>query len=70
MNKDVLVSVTVSREKEEIVYRVDCSNEIKNDELEYYLQEIIKGICTWKPGVCEGTVKNFNGTIKKRKTKK
>jgi hypothetical protein len=54
VDKNVLLSVTVSREKDEIVYRVDRS--ITNEELERYLQEIIQGICTWKPGVCEETV--------------
>ena len=70
MDNDVLLSVTVSREKDEIVYRVDRSSNLTNEELEYYLQEIIQGICTWKPGVCEETVQNFNGTIRKRKTNK
>ena len=68
MESNVLLSVTVSREKDEIVYRVDCSSSMPNDELEYYLQEILEGICSWKPGICEETVKNFKGTIKKRKT--
>jgi hypothetical protein len=70
MDNNVLLSVTVSREKDEIVYRVDRSSSLTNEELEYYLEEIIHGICTWKPDVCEGTVQNFNGTIRKRKTKK
>jgi len=67
MNDDVLLSVTVSRKKDEIVYAVDRCSTLTNEELEYYLQEIIKGICTWKPGVCEGTVQNFKGTIGRRK---
>jgi len=70
MNDNVLVAVTVSREKGEIVYKVDCSSNITNEELEYYLKEIIEGICKWKPGVCEETVKSFNGTIRKKKTSK
>lgn len=70
MDKNVLLSVTVSREKDEIVYRVDRSSNLTNEELEYYLEEIIEGICKWKPGVCEETVQNFKGTIRKRKTKK
>jgi hypothetical protein len=44
MDKNVLLSVTVSREKDEIVYRVDRSKDLTNDELESYLQEIIQGI--------------------------
>ena len=69
MDDNVLVSVTVSRNKDEIVYRVDCSSSLTNEELEYYLEEIIDGICKWKPGVCEETVKSFKGTVRKRKTK-
>jgi len=70
MDNNVLVSITVSREKEEIVYKVDCSSELRNNELEYYLKEIIEGICKWKAGVCEEQIKSFKGTIGKRKTKK
>jgi hypothetical protein len=70
MDNNLLLSVTVSREKDEIVYRVDRSSNLTNEELEYYLEEIIEGICKWKPGVCEETVQNFKGTIRKRKTKK
>jgi hypothetical protein len=70
MAENVLLSVTVSREKDEIVYRVDCSSNLTNEELEYYLEEIIEGICKWKPGVCEESVQNFKGVIRRRKTKK
>lgn len=70
MSDTVLVAVTVSRDKGEIVYKVDCSSNLTNEELEYYLEEIIEGICKWKPGVCAETVKSFKGTIRKRKTKK
>ena len=46
MPKDnILVSITASREKNEIVYSLDCSSTLTNEELEYYLEEIIKGIC-------------------------
>ena len=64
MDDNVLVALTVSRDKDEIVYRLDCSSNLTNDELEYYLEEIIKGICKWKPSICEDTAKGFNGTIK------
>ncbi len=70
MEKNVLLSITVNREKDEIVYRVNRSNELANEELEYYLEEIIHGICTWKPGVCKETAQNYTGTIRKRKTGK
>ena len=65
MDNNLLLSVTVSREKDEIVYRVDRSSNLTNEELEYYLEEIIEGICKWKPVVCEETVQNFKGTIRK-----
>jgi hypothetical protein len=70
LDNNVLVAITVSRDKEEIVYKVDCSSELTNEELEYYLEEIIEGICKWKPGVCEEKLQSFKGTIGKRKTKK
>jgi hypothetical protein len=70
MKDNVLVAVTVSREKGEIVYKVDCSSNLTGEELEYYLKEVIEGICKWKPSVCEEAVKSFKGTIRKRKTKK
>jgi len=70
MNDDVLVAVTVSRDKAEIVYKVDCSSNLTGEELEYYLKEVIEGICKWKPGVCEEAAQSFKGKIRKRKTKK
>ncbi len=70
MKDDVLVAVTVSRDKDEIVYKVDCSSHLTSEELEYYLKEVIEGICKWKPGVCEEAVQSFKGTVRKRKPKK
>ena len=70
MKDDVLVAVTVSRDKGEIVYKVDCSSNLTGEELEYYLKEVIGGICKWKPSVCEEAVKSFKGTVRKRETKK
>ena len=67
MSNNVLVALTVSRDKEEIVYKLECSSELTNEELEYYLEEIIEGICKWKPGVCEQKIQSFKGTIRKRK---
>jgi hypothetical protein len=64
---NILVSITASREKGEIVYKLDCASNLTNEELEYYLEEIIEGICTWKPKLCENNVKTLKGTIKKRK---
>jgi hypothetical protein len=64
---NVLVAITASREKGEIVYRVDCSSSLTNEEFEYYLEEIIKGICKWKPGICEKNIRSFKGTISEKK---
>jgi hypothetical protein len=68
MAKDtVLVSITASRVKDEIVYKLDSASSLTNEELEYYLEEIIKGICTWKPDLCKSNVKTLRGTIRKKK---
>jgi hypothetical protein len=64
---NVVVAITASREKDEIVYRVECSSSLTNEEFEYYLEEIIKGICKWKPDICEGNIRSFKGTIKAKK---
>jgi hypothetical protein len=64
---NVLVSITASREKGEIVYRIDCSSELSNEEFEYYLSEIIDGICKWKKGICEENVRSFKGPLKEKK---
>lgn len=63
----VLVSITASREKDEIVYRVDCSSNLTDEELEYYLSEIISGICKWKKGICEENIRSFKGKLRKKK---
>jgi hypothetical protein len=71
MAKDtILVSITASREKDAIVYRLDCASNLTKEELEYHLEEIIKGICKWKPGLCSDTVKTLKGTIEKTNAKK
>ena len=68
MSQDnVLVSITASREKGEIVYRIDCSSELSNEEFEYYLSEIIKGVCHWKKDICEENVRSFKGPLKGKK---
>jgi hypothetical protein len=67
VKENIVVEIKASRVKDELVYSVDCSSEITNEELEYFLEEIIKGICEWKPGICTETVQNFNGIIKKKK---
>jgi len=70
MNDNVLVAVTVSRDKGEIVYKVDCSSSLTSEELEYYLKEVIEGICKWKPGLCQKNTKTLKGTIKTQKKQK
>jgi hypothetical protein len=64
---NVLVAITASREKGEIVYRVECSSDLTNEEFEYYLGEIISGVCTWKKGICEENIRSFKGKIKEKK---
>jgi hypothetical protein len=64
---NVLVSLTANREKGEIVYRVECSSDLTKEEFEYYLTEIIKGVCKWNKDVCEEGVKSFKGKIKPKK---
>lgn len=70
MDADTLVSITVSRKGEEIIYKVDCSKNVQSEELAHYLDEIIEGICTWKPEVCEETVRSIIGTIPPPQKKK
>ena len=67
---NVLVAITASREEGEIVYRVECASDLTNEEFEYYLSEMIQGICDWKKDICEENARSFKGTIKKRKKKK
>ncbi len=62
----VLVAITVSREKDEIVYKLDCSKDLTSGELEYYLGKAIEGICKWKPSLCEENVKSVKGAVKKK----
>ena len=64
---NVLVSITASREKGEIVYRVDCTSDLSKEEFEYYLGEILKGICEWNKAVCEESVRSFEGKIKPKR---
>ena len=68
MSQDnVLVAMTASREKEEIVYRVECSSDLSKEEFEYYLGEIIKGVCEWNKTICEESMRSFEGRIKTKK---
>lgn len=64
---NVLVAITASREKGEIVYRVECASDLSKEEFEYYLGEIIKGICEWKKSVCEESMGSFEGKIEEKK---
>ena len=67
LKNDVLVMITASRKKDTLEYKVDCASSITNEEFEYYLGEIIKGICEWKPDVCEENIRSYKGTIKQKK---
>jgi hypothetical protein len=64
---DVLVSITASKSKGEIVYKVESSSGLTNEEFEYYLGEIIKGICEWKHNICEENIRSFKGVLKEKK---
>jgi hypothetical protein len=64
---DVLVVITASRNRGELEYKVDCSSNLTQEEFEYYLGEIVKGICEWKPDVCEEKIRSYKGTIKPKK---
>jgi hypothetical protein len=61
-----LVVITVDRTNKGIEYKVECSNKIGSDELAHYLDEIIEGICTWNPGVCQETIGTITGVIKEK----
>ncbi len=65
--ENILVSLTASREKGEIVYRVECASDLTKEEFEYYLSEIVKGVCEWNKTICEESIRRFKGTIKKRR---
>jgi len=68
MSEEKLVTIIISRKNGEIEYKVDCSKSVTSEELSHYLDEIIEGICTWKPEVCAETIKTIAGTIKKKDT--
>lgn len=64
---DVLVSITASRSKGNIVYKVESSSELTNEEFEYYLGEIINGICEWKHNICVENIRSYKGILKEKK---
>jgi hypothetical protein len=70
MAEDILVEIKVIRVNGEIEYKVDCSKDVANEELAHYLDEIIAGICAWKPNVCEGTIQTMAGKISESNKKK
>lgn len=68
MSQDnVLVAITASREKGEIVYRIECSSDLSEEELDYYIGEIVDGICKWKKDICKESVRGFKGKIREKK---
>jgi hypothetical protein len=66
LNEESLVAINISRRNGEIRYKVDCSKEVSSKDLAHFLDEIIEGICTWKPEVCEETMETIVGTIKNK----
>jgi hypothetical protein len=67
VQSDVLVLITASRRKGDIVYKVECSSKITNEEFEYYLGEIINGICGWKHDICVENIRSYEGVTKEKK---
>ncbi|HLC00435.1 MAG TPA: hypothetical protein VJL33_03870 [Candidatus Bathyarchaeia archaeon] len=65
--ENVLVAITASREKCEIVYRVECASSLTSEEFDYYLGELISGICKWRKDICEENLRSFKGQIKEKK---
>ncbi len=61
-----LFTIVVNQTEKGIKYKVECANNITSDELAHFLDEIIEGICTWKPGVCQETVETIVGVIKEK----
>ncbi len=66
-NDNVLIAITASRAKGEIVYSLECSSDLTNEEFEYYLSELIGGICEWKKDICAEKLRGFKGKIKKKR---
>jgi hypothetical protein len=64
-NKE-LVRIIVNRKNGKIQYKVECSKEVTGVELAHYLDEIIEGICSWKPEVCQETMKTIIGAIEQK----
>ena len=60
MNEETLVKITISRKEGEIAYNVECAKDINSAELAHYIDEVIKGICKWKPEVCTEQVFQWN----------
>ena len=52
------------------VHSFDCSSNLANEELEYCLEEIIKGVCKWKPELSKDNMKTLKGTIRTKKKEK
>ena len=68
MSQDnVLVAITASREKGEIVYRVESASELSEEEIDYYIEEILDGLCKWKKNMCKEHVRSFKGKLKEKK---
>lgn len=68
MSQDnVLVAITASREKGEIVYRVESASELSEEEIDYYIEEILDGLCKWKKNICKEHVRSFKGKLKEKK---
>ena len=63
---DVLVMITANRVDGKIEYKVECSSDITNEEFEYYLGELVKGICEWKDDICRENIRSRKGKIEQK----
>ena len=66
MDNNELVKIIVNRKNGKIRYTVECAKEVTGAELAHYLDEIIEGICSWKPEVCQETMKTITGAIEQK----
>ena len=66
-DENVLVAITASREEGEIVYRVESSSSLTEEEFDYYLGELITGICKWRKDICQENMRSFTGKVKGKK---
>jgi hypothetical protein len=65
-DNDILVTITARRKKGVLEYKVDCASSITAEEFDYYLGEMIKGVCEWKPEICRESIRSYKGKTRKK----